>query len=290
MPRPSVSQAESNAPLLEHFSESIRSHHMLTAGPQSIAYHMHDVFECHLFLGGNADFYVEDRRYHLTRGNLIVLNSFQIHRYVVGGDMPYERVATHFQPELMRPLCTPETNLLACFSRDLHTEGNILRLSDRALDAYLTLTDRLHTALASQAYGSDVMAFTHLVQMLVLINHSFISSTYESKSAMPELSYGVMQYINTHLTTPLTLEGIAGHFYLNKSYLSRRFKEETHCSIQNYIILKRIALAKSLLSEGRSVSDACILSGFNDYANFIRCFKKHTQLSPGRYRAAMTKR
>lgn len=278
------------APQLEHFTEPIRSHHMLTAGGQSIAYHMHDVYECHLFLGGDADFYVEDRKFHLVRGNLIVLNSFQLHRYVASGDEPYERVATHFQPELVRGVCTKETDLLACFSRDLGKEGNILCLKGRALDAYLSLTDQLHTALASSDYGGDVLAFTYLVQMLVLVNHAFSASTYEGRSTMPELSHGVMQYINQNLTRALTLDEIAGHFFLNKSYLSRRFKEETHCSLQNYIILKRIALAKSLLCNGRSVSEACTLSGFNDYANFIRCFKKHTQLSPGRYKAAMSKK
>ncbi|MBQ3028199.1 MAG: AraC family transcriptional regulator, partial [Lachnospiraceae bacterium] len=42
--------------------------------------------------------------------------------------------------------------------------------------------------------------------------------------------------------------------------------------------------AKALLQEGASVTEACYRSGFNDYANFIRSFKKVTGVSPGKYR------
>ncbi len=35
--------------------------------------------------------------------------------------------------------------------------------------------------------------------------------------------------------------------------------------------------------DGKNVSDACLMSGFNDYSNFIRSFKKKTGISPGHY-------
>ena len=38
------------------------------------------------------------------------------------------------------------------------------------------------------------------------------------------------------------------------------------------------------LLHGVSVTDACYLSGINDYANFIRSFKQAIAVSPGKYR------
>ncbi|WP_081743881.1 helix-turn-helix domain-containing protein [Eisenbergiella tayi] len=46
---------------------------------------------------------------------------------------------------------------------------------------------------------------------------------------------------------------------------------------------KKTAAAKQLLAEGKTVTETCYLSGFNDYNNFIRTFKKITGTSPGQY-------
>ena len=51
-----------------------------------------------------------------------------------------------------------------------------------------------------------------------------------------------------------------------------------------YILVRRVALAKSLLAQGYTVAETCHLSGFNDYSNFIRTFKKVTGATPGKFR------
>jgi AraC-like DNA-binding protein len=44
-----------------------------------------------------------------------------------------------------------------------------------------------------------------------------------------------------------------------------------------------VALAKTCLSEGLSLSETCYQSGFADYSNFIRSFTKLAGTSPGKY-------
>lgn len=100
---------------------------------------------------------------------------------------------------------------------------------------------------------------------------------------MPQLSYDVMRYINDHLNEDIGIELLSHQFYMNRSYLSRKFKDEAGCSIREYIILKRVALAKTLLQQGKSVSETCEACGFHDYTNFIRTFKKYAGVSPGQF-------
>ncbi|WP_091208424.1 helix-turn-helix domain-containing protein [Oribacterium sp. WCC10] len=38
-----------------------------------------------------------------------------------------------------------------------------------------------------------------------------------------------------------------------------------------------------LVSEGKSIMEACINSGFSDYSSFTRSFKKIHQMSPTQY-------
>ena len=66
--------------------------------------------------------------------------------------------------------------------------------------------------------------------------------------------------------------------------MSHLFKRETGSTIFQYILVKRIAMAREFLSMGTSVAETCVQSGFGDYANFIRTFKKITGYSPGHFK------
>ena len=64
--------------------------------------------------------------------------------------------------------------------------------------------------------------------------------------------------------------------------MMRKFKEETGYTIHNYIISKRLLLARTKISEGTPILKAAQLSGFSDYTTFSRAYKKH--LAPRRAR------
>ena len=93
----------------------------------------------------------------------------------------------------------------------------------------------------------------------------------------------IVEYIDDNIQNELTLEILEKKFYLNKSYLGRLFQKYLNISIHEYIILQRIAKAKELLLDGYSALDASKKSGFNDYSNFRKMFKKVTQVSPAAY-------
>ncbi|MNI52906.1 HTH-type transcriptional activator Btr [compost metagenome] len=100
---------------------------------------------------------------------------------------------------------------------------------------------------------------------------------------MPELVRKTMDYIEAHLGQNITLEQLAGIFHLNSTYISRQFKKHTGLTLRSYILDRRVSLAKSYLSEGLSITEACYQSGFSDYANFIRSFTRIAGISPGRF-------
>ena len=93
----------------------------------------------------------------------------------------------------------------------------------------------------------------------------------------------ILSYINQHLTEELTIAALAENFFISVSYLCRIFKESTGTTINKYITARRITLAKSLLSEGYSVSDTCQRCGFQDYSNFLKAFTKAVGISPKKY-------
>ena len=68
-----------------------------------------------------------------------------------------------------------------------------------------------------------------------------------------------------------------------KTFLCHTFKNITGKSIMKYYQELKITEAKKLLSSGKNVTDTAIMCGFEDYANFIRVFKKHVGVTPGKY-------
>ena len=93
----------------------------------------------------------------------------------------------------------------------------------------------------------------------------------------------ILDYIRDNLSEPLTLDQIAGRFFISKHYLCRIFKSATGFSVMEYIIYSRVLKARQLLQEGVSVQQAGELAGFSDNSHFIRTFGHLTGITPGRY-------
>jgi AraC-like DNA-binding protein len=56
-----------------------------------------------------------------------------------------------------------------------------------------------------------------------------------------------MAWITDHLGEPLTLEAIAAEAHMSSRTLARRFRAETGDSVQDWIALRRVELARGLL-------------------------------------------
>lgn len=94
----------------------------------------------------------------------------------------------------------------------------------------------------------------------------------------------IANYILNQLHTPLTVNQLAGIFYLNPSSLSRKFKRETGFSVTEYINTHRVRLAQYYLEKGNhNISEVACLSGFSDGNYFCRVFKKITSITPSQY-------
>lgn len=78
------------------------------------------------------------------------------------------------------------------------------------------------------------------------------------------------------------VQKIAEKLHLNRSYLSRIFREFTGMSIQNYIHNVRFQLAGTLL-RSHSIAQTASMLGYSDTASFSRAFKSYYKLSPRQY-------
>ena len=89
----------------------------------------------------------------------------------------------------------------------------------------------------------------------------------------------------------ISIGELAEHkYFMNSSYLSRLFKNETGKTFSAYLMEYRMRKAKELLeSDLLKISDVAMLSGYNDVSRFIQYFKKMYQMTPEEYRSKNNK-
>ncbi|HEX2947654.1 MAG TPA: response regulator [Clostridia bacterium] len=96
----------------------------------------------------------------------------------------------------------------------------------------------------------------------------------------------IKEYINVSISADdLSPASIAGKFYLNPSYLSRVFKQETGQTLTEYITKARMELAVRLLDQtDLKAYEIAERIGIQDPHYFSICFKKFTGMSVNDYR------
>ena len=88
--------------------------------------------------------------------------------------------------------------------------------------------------------------------------------------------------ISSHYAT-IDVQDIAAQLHLNRSYLSRIFRENTGLSIQAYLNNTRLQAARSLILQKYTVAQAGSMVGYADIASFSRAFKNYYKTSPKQY-------
>jgi len=91
------------------------------------------------------------------------------------------------------------------------------------------------------------------------------------------------EYIDEHLFDNLNLDTLASSAFISKYHFMRLFKTVYNYSPYQYILQKKLVVAKALLQKGASVFDVSVEVGFVDVPTFSKAFKKLFGQSPSRY-------
>ncbi len=97
---------------------------------------------------------------------------------------------------------------------------------------------------------------------------------------------GALAYIGRHYAEDLTLNTVADHVFLNREYLSRRFKQEVGVTFSEYLTSVRLKRARELLeTTGLRISEVASQTGIPNVSYFSTIFRKEFGCSPSEIRA-----
>ena len=258
-----------------YLTDAYRFFHLKDTSLRSFDFHYHDFHKILLFLSGNTSYIVEGRLYELQPGDVLLIPAGEIHKPQNHGGAVYERMILYISEEFLQQNSTPDTDLAYCFRQAAASACNLLRTGAEERYALLgSVADQLPEVFSSDEYGSDLYRSLKVQELLLVLGRLLSTSGDLSISTTTHPTVlAIMNYINDHITEDLSIERIAGHMFLNRSYAMHLFKAETGYTIGKYITKKRLFLAGQYRKQGLSVTESCFLSGFKNYSAFYHAEK-----------------
>lgn len=224
----------------------------------------------HFIIKGKGILKLNDKQYDIHEHQVFLIPENTLAYYQADKDDPWEYIWFHIGgPKI--PLILKEAGLTP--SHPVYTPMSCAKeIEDLAMDILDNYTRQYYCV------GTLYKICDYMIEN---------SADKEESEVENSLIYvkNVISYIQLKYTEPVKIEQIAFALGLNRSYLTRLFKDATGYSLQEYLVTYRMKMAAKLLNnESMNVSEVAANVGYTDTFTFSKSFKRHFGLSPSDYR------
>lgn len=265
--------------------EKIMFHHSIDVNPMNLEANLdapraHNRNEVLYFISGRASYLVEGVVYKLVPGSIMIMRSGEMHKIIIEDNQPYERMALHFDAEIMN-LIDKSGVLAEPFENRPLGVGNLYTSNDIRIGHIYECLKSIDSSPEDNEMRRIAIT-SNLFAILYEIKLAFDERVNKKSSNKPvqSLTSEIIAYINANLSSELSLDMLCEKFFISKNHLNRIFKIATGVTVWEYVKLKRLIMARNSILAGSSAISACQSSGFNDYSAFYRAYKERFGVSP----------
>lgn len=244
--------------------------------------HTHSYYEFYFFLEGDVSIHINEKEYCLKYGDIVLIPPGVFHRAVIhSGKLPYRRFVFWMSEEYCNQLLELSKDYGYIMQQAALMKNYIFHNEMIAFNTIQSKVFQLIEEIHSEKFGKDAK-ISLCVNDLILHLNRIVYERANPKSRREEESLyrNLISFIEENLEQDLSLERLAGSFYLSKYHIAHVFKENAGLSIHQYITKKRLAACKEAILGEMNISRVYLLYGFKDYSSFYRAFKKEYGISP----------
>lgn len=164
-----------------------------------------------------------------------------------------------------------------------YSEQKGWHISHTAMQRISQLVTDLDTEVHQKQDDSELMAQALFQQLVVELNRGRLTSI--EQATMDDRALQVLDWIKANYQNECSIGEVADKFHLSSRTLSRKLKQMTQQSFNNYLHQVRINNAIQMLQYGDlSITEIAFKVGYLDSNYFSTKFKKLTKKSPSDYR------
>lgn len=249
---------------------------------QFVPSHWHNSLELLYMKSGLMDVGINSRTYALKKGDLIVINSGDIHftrclnsSFVLALQIPYPLLKTHI----------PEYH----YVRFQAADGSPVLNPDACCPGVRDILDELYLLVRDTPDGYTLRFSALIYDLAYRLTRSCLtrvsSSSRKKSDRNLERLEQVTAYVKSHYTQPISLEDGASVLSLNPEYFCRYFKKHMGVTFLEYVNSIRLShIHQDLLETDEAISALLERHGFLNYRLFVRMFREAYGCSPSALR------
>lgn len=236
--------------------------------------HWHRSVEIFAVCGGALEFYIDNRIWHLSAGDFLIVNSNEVHS--VDSPLPNETIVLQIPLKLFEDYFTGEQFIW--FS---HEPG-------RRDERFMELIRELYGTYGRKACGYDLKMKSLFYQIMYLLVKDYRLMEVDDASVRKNKNLNklsaITSYMKENYTGDLSLDEVARVFDYSPNYLSRMFRKYAGLTFKSYVQSIRLGYAVKDLDSGRySITEVAMRNGFSGSRALARAFQKKYGMLPSEY-------
>ena len=229
--------------------------------------HWHEFYEVEFVADGSGEYVINNKIHKMKKGMLFFMTPMDFHEVKTSGAQIINIMFSYIA-------CVKET----LFSLISSQTENAVYFEGAEYDFISSL-------LGEMASAADTNNPEYIRALLDVLLLKLAKKNNTKKSSRLSYVQSAILYLMNNFRQRPTLYETAASIGISPSYLSMLFKTEAGINFKGYLDTLKFEYAKNLLFfSSMSISEICYESGFDDYANFIRRFKKRYGNPPARIR------
>lgn len=227
----------------------------------------------HYCVSGRGYYYVNDCKYTIEAGDAFLILPNQVTFYQADEEDPWIYVwlgLTGNKVEFYLKRCGLDRDHLVCHCE--HPQQLVVYVNEIIS----------HSSLS---YSNELYIQGVLFQIFALFSES-ANQEYEKVLSTKNIHVNkAIEYIQMHYQDMITVNDIADHVSVNRSYLSTLFQQELHMSPQQFLLKFRMTKATEMLTQSKvAIKNIAYSCGYANQLAFSKAFRKITGMSPSDYR------
>ena len=223
-------------------------------------------------LSGSGTIQVDSLTFYAKKGDVFILRKGSNHEYFTDKNNEWVFLWFNIKGDFFKQLLAAYIMQNVCIVEDCDTRN----LFERGIRT------------AAQKYENLLIVQNRLSSLIFKIVLDMSLVLKERKINISEDALKIKNYLDNHIEEKISLDQISKYTCLTTRQINRIFKKELGRTPYDYVLTKKIELAKSyLINTSLSVKEVACRLNFIDAYYFSNIFKEKTGLSPIYYKKAI---
>lgn len=233
---------------------------------------------------GTKDIYLDGNRYSYSAGNFLALfipMAVECALEKVSEDEPLLGLGIRLDRHRLAKLLLKMDAVSQTPQRPVVSNSSGIfsaPLNHALLDASIRLLKSLDDPVEAAVLGEPIIDEIYY-RLLSGEQGGALKVLLRQQGQIQQISKAV-EHLHENLNHPISLDELANLVSMSSSGFHKKFKEVMHLSPLQYVKLVRLNKAKTYITEGKNVSEAAYMVGYNSPAQFSREYKRQFGVAP----------